>query len=173
MDIFDTTVIEGGRITIARITQADRRGLRELVENDRIYRTAPTFLFERRYDIDTVIDRLYTEAVDEGSLILGVYTDTFCGIAEMYGYNERMHKISIGCRLCERAWGSGIATEVGKMMIDHIYGNTDIEIITASSMVENKGATRSLTKSGFILTASGVEEDWGYPTPTLVNKWFR
>ena len=48
MDIFDTQAIDGGRITLSRITKADRRGLKELSENDRVYRLLPTFLFERK-----------------------------------------------------------------------------------------------------------------------------
>ncbi|MBQ7991222.1 MAG: GNAT family N-acetyltransferase [Oscillospiraceae bacterium] len=173
MDIFDTQAIDGGRITLSRITKADRRGLRELSENDRVYRLLPTFLFERKYDTDTVIEGLYTQGIEEGSLILGIYTDIFCGIAEMYGFNDRMHKISIGYRLCEREWGKGIASEAVRLMTEHIFGNTDIEIITASTMIENRASERVLTKNGFIMTASGVGEDWGYPGPTIANKWFR
>ena len=28
-------------------------------------------------------------------------------------------------------------------------------------------------KNGFIRTASGVPEDWGYEEPTVADKWFR
>ena len=46
-----------------------------------------------------------------------------------------------------------------------------IEIITASTMVENKSITRVVEKNGFLLAVSGVDEDWGYPQPTPANKW--
>jgi ribosomal-protein-alanine N-acetyltransferase len=58
-------------------------------------------------------------------------------------------------------------------MVDYLYSRTEIEIITASTMVENKASARVLTKNGFIMTSSGVEEDWGYEHMTIADKWFR
>ncbi len=40
------------------------------------------------------------------------------GIAEVYAYEERKPKASIGYRLVERAWGRGIATEVAGLLDD-------------------------------------------------------
>ncbi len=39
--------------------------------------------------------------------------------------------------------------------------------------LENRASARVLEKNGFIQTASGVPEDWGYAGPTLADKWFR
>ena len=58
-------------------------------------------------------------------------------------------------------------------MVDYLYTKTDIEIITASTMIENKASARVLEKNGFIQTGSSVPEDWGYEQPTLADKWFR
>ncbi|MBQ1552453.1 MAG: hypothetical protein IIZ66_02805 [Clostridia bacterium] len=58
-------------------------------------------------------------------------------------------------------------------MVDWLYSRTDTEIITASTMIENKASARVLQKNGFQLTASGVPEDWGYEQPTVADKWFR
>ena len=58
-------------------------------------------------------------------------------------------------------------------MVDYLFGQTDIEIITDSTMVENRASARVLEKNGFIQTASGAPEDWGYTEPTLADKWFR
>ena len=104
--------LENERIVLKRITDADAGPLQELVSNDRIYRYLPTFLFERKYpDIRLVIDRLYTECFRE-SIILGLFEDgKFCGLAEMYGYKDQIHKISVGYRLLEECWGRGLATE--------------------------------------------------------------
>ena len=57
------------------------------------------------------------------------------------------------------------------MKESRVKQETDIEIITASTMVENKAITRVTEKDDFQLAASGVDEDWGYPQPTSVNKW--
>ena len=127
--------LKGTRLTLRRLTRADQSGLQELVDSPRVYRYLPTFLFEQKYpDVGYVIDHLYDECWKE-SIILGVFMeDEFCGLAEMYGYRDPIHKISVGYRLLERYWGKGIAGEALEMMIDYLYKETDIEIITASTM---------------------------------------
>lgn len=166
--------IEGKNLVLKQITQEDAQALTELVQNQNVYRYLPTFLFEKQYDdIHTVIDKLYDECFRE-SIILGVYRDgMFCGIAEMYGYRDDLHKISIGYRALENFWGQEIASEALQMMIEYLYNETDIEIITASTMLANKASARVLEKNGFMLVASAVDEDWGYQKPTLVDKWIR
>jgi ribosomal-protein-alanine N-acetyltransferase len=120
-----------------------------------------------------VIEHLYDECFQE-SIILGIFRDNeFCGLAEMYGYREEIHKVSVGYRLLERKWGQGLASNALKLMIRYLEEATDIEIITASTMVENKASARVLQKNGFELVTSGAEEDWGYERPTLTDKWIR
>ncbi len=84
-----------------------------------------------------------------------------------------MHKVSAGYRLLERCWGRGIATASLRLMIRYLEEKTDIEILTASSMVENAASARVLTKCGFTLVSHGGVEDWGFPAPTVVDKWIR
>ena len=99
-------------------------------------------------------------------------TGELAGLAEFYGLRDRLHKASVGYRLRERYWGKGIATEAVRLMVGYLYGETDIEIITASTMVENSASAHVLEKVDFIRTARYVEEDWGFPEPTIVDKWF-
>ncbi len=66
-----------------------------------------------------------------------------------------------------------LASNALKLMIRYLEEATDIEIITASTMVENKASARVLQKNGFELVTSGAEEDWGYERPTLTDKWIR
>ena len=166
--------LKGKRLTLKRLTRADRSGLQELVDSPRVYRYLPTFLFEQKYpDIGYVIDHLYDECWKE-SIILGVFLgDEFCGLAEMYGYRDPIHKISVGYRLLERYWGKGIAKEALGMMIEYLYDETDIEIITASTMVENQASANVLKKNGFQMVVHAVDEDWGYDKPTVSDKWIR
>ena len=79
----------------------------------------------------------------------------------------------MGYRLLERCWGRGIDGEALGMMVDYLYDETDIEIITASTMAENRASARVLEKNGFALVVRGAEEDWGYPQPTIADKWIR
>ena len=73
----------------------------------------------------------------------------------------------------ERFWGQGIASETVAMLVQYLYTDTDIEIITASTMVENKASARVLEKNDFALVATGVDEDWGFENPTAADKWIR
>ncbi len=58
-------------------------------------------------------------------------------------------------------------------MIRYLYTETDAEIITASTMVENQASANVLRKNGFDLVVHAVEEDWGYENPTITYKWIR
>lgn len=176
--LFDTIPrIEGKRIVLRRLVDTDVPSLEELVHSERVYRFLPTYLFEKQFDdMHEMIQRLYDECfVAKESLILGIEErgcEGICGLAEFYGLRDDVHKISVGYRLLERCWGRGIASEALGLMVGYLYGQTDIEIITASTMIENIASARVLEKNDFIRTARGVEEDWGYDKPTIADKWF-
>lgn len=164
--------IRGRHIVLKGLTGADAPALQEFVDDPRIYRYLPTFLFEKKYpDVHTVIGRLYTECLED-SLILGVFDEEgFGGLAEFYGYRADFRKISLGCRFAERCWGRGTGTETISLMLGYLRENTDIDIVTASTMVENIAPGKVLLKNGFSLVAHAVEEDWGFEKPAIVNKW--
>ena len=169
--------IEGERIVLDKVVDADADALRDLIDNPRVQRYLPAFLFEKQFDdVHEAIRMLYGDLfTNKESLILAIRakeTGELAGLAEFYGLNDRLHKVSMGARLRECWWGKGIATETACLMVDYLYGETDIEIITASTMVENKGSAHVLEKADFIRTARSVEEDWGFPEPTIVDKWF-
>ena len=75
----------------------DTADLQSFMDSPRVYRYLPTFLFEHKYQkAEDVIDRLYAECLSD-SLILGIFCgDTFCGLAEFYGYRASIRKISVG-----------------------------------------------------------------------------
>ena len=164
--------IETERLVLRKIEETDADSLSELAHSPNVYRYLPTFLFEQKYeDVHEVIRRLYDECFKE-SIILGVFMEEeFCGLAEIYGYRENTHKASIGCRFLEQWWGKGVATETVDALVRYLTQETGIEIITASTMVENKSISRVVEKNSFLLVVSGVDEDWGYPQPTPANKW--
>lgn len=166
--------LQGKHVILKALTPDDAPALQELVNDAEVYRYLPTFLFEKKYDnAQTVISRLYDECIKE-SLILGIYyNDELCGLAEMYDYRDSIHKISVGYRLLRRFWGQEIATEALGLMIDYLYGETDIEIITASTMVENKASAAVLKKNDFLHVVHAADEDWGYEHPTVTDKWIR
>ena len=194
MKLFDEIPYLGNeRIELKRLVPSDAVKLKELTDNENVYRYLPTFLFEKQFeDPKEAIEKMYEGLFrNRESLILGIFlregrgeseavTDihseergTFCGLAEYYGFKDELHKTCLGYRLSESFWGRGIASGAVKLMIDYLYFRTDTEIITASTMVENKASERVLTKNGFIMTSRAVEEDWGYEKPTITDKWFR
>ena len=168
----EVPVLTGRRLILRGLTLSDAPALQELVDSPDVYRYLPTFLFEKKYpDVRTVIERLYDECFRE-SVILGIFQDgEFCGLGEFYGYREEIHKISVGYRLLERCWGRGIATEALGIMIRCLMEETDIEIITASTLPENQASAAVLRKNGFELVVHGADEDWGYEKPLPTDKW--
>ncbi|MBR6400432.1 MAG: GNAT family N-acetyltransferase [Firmicutes bacterium] len=170
--------IDGENITIKKLTQNDAAALAEMAADKDVYRFLPTFLFERKYnDAATAIKKIYDECfANRESVILGIYlkeNGDFCGLAELYGFNDGIHKISIGYRLAKKYWGRGIASETVRLMVGYLYSQTDTQIITASTMVENHASARVLEKNGFDMVVSAADEDWGYDIPTKADKWIR
>lgn len=165
-------LIQGSRVILRRLESHDAPGLQTLVDSPSVYRYLPTFLFEKKYaDVHEVIHWLYDECLKD-SIILGIFMGgCFCGLGEFHGYRDPIHKISVGYRLLEAYWGMGIATEALGAMVRYLYEETDIEIITASTMVENQASANVLRKNGFTLVSSAVGEDWGYDQPTIADKW--
>lgn len=170
----DIPVLRSGELCLRQLTDADAEDLKQLTMEDRVYLFLPTFLFEKKYaDIREVIRRLYDEGLDD-SLILGVFRNgRFCGLAEVYGYRAAIRKVSVGYRLLEEVWGQGIATEALRLMTEELLNNRGIEIITASTMIENQASAHVLQKNGFTLVNHNAGEDWGYPEPTPSDKWIR
>ncbi len=170
--------IEGERLILTRLEPSDSMDLAELMRDRPVYRYLPTFLLEQQCDDPLLIIRqMYEDCIREkSSLHLGIFLKEgrqFCGLIELYGFTDSIHKISIGYRLKSACWGRGIATEAVSLMIRYLYSQTDIQIITASTMPENTASARVLRKNQFELVVSGAEEDWGYDTPTPSDKWIR
>ena len=173
----DVPSIVGERIVLNRVVDTDADALRDLVENPLVQRYEPAYLFEKqRDDVRETIRLMYDDIFEnKKSLILAIRvkeTGELAGLAEFYGLRDHLHKVSIGYRLRECWWGNGFATEAARLMVGYLYGETDIQIITATTMVENEASAHVLEKADFIRTARYVEEDWGFPEPAIVDKWF-
>ncbi len=168
-------VLRGKTLCLRPLELLDGADLLRLTQEEKVYRYLPTYLFEKQFgeDMEKVIRGLYRECLED-SLILGTFRDgRFCGLAEVYGYRAPIHKASVGYRLLEETWGQGIATEALELLVEELLENRGIEIITASTMLENKASARVLQKNGFTLVNHAVNEDWGYPQPTPADKWIR
>ncbi len=160
------------------MTESDFDALREMSDNGNIYRYEPTYLLEQQYsDMHQLIRDLYGKYFDtKQNLILGTYLrempSELCGLAEFYDYLDHLHTVSIGGRLREKFWKSGIGSETIQLMIDYLFGETDIEIIMASTMPGNRASARLLEKAGFQTTNHIRKEDWGHAESTDAYRWF-
>lgn len=178
MNLFDEIpYLENERIIIRKITDDDADALSDMVSNKIVYNYEPTWLFEQQYtDMHEMIRDLYGECFEKKeNLILGIFfkeDGQLCGLAEFYDYKENLHMASIGIRLREGYWGLGIASETAKLMADYLFEKTDVEIITASTMTDNKASAHVLEKNGFIRTTVNKQEDWGHENPTQADRWF-
>lgn len=178
VELFDEVPrIGGDRILLREMTEGDVASLEELCQSEAVYRHEPTFLYEQRYDDKAlVISRMREECLDtHESLLLAICLrdapDDMLGIAEVYAYEERKPKASIGYRLVERAWGRGIATEVANLLKRYLIDRVGMRTITAHVLPANGASARVLEKCGFRRLFSGVPEDWGYGELVLVDKW--
>jgi len=174
MDLFpEPPVLTGRNLELRPLSPSDAEDLRRLTGQAAVYRYLPTFLFEKKYEARDAILRLYNEGLRD-SLILGVFQDKrFCGLAEAYGYRAPIHKISVGYRLLREEWGKGIATAALGIMLEELIGHRGLEIVTASTMVENQASARVLRKNGFTRVNHAGDEDWGFTEPTPADKWIR
>ena len=170
--------LEGERIILRKLTENDREALSEMAHSNNVYRYEPTYLLEQQYtDMDELLRDLYGKYFEQKqNLFLGIYLkenpEELCGLAEFYDYRDHLHMVSIGGRLREKFWKSGIGTEVAKLMSDYLFKETDIEIITASTMADNKASAHVLEKNGFMTTHNIHKEDWGHAESTDAYRWF-
>ena len=136
--------LEGEHVILRKIVEEDRETLWEMAHSSIVYRYEPTYLLEQQYsDMDQLFRDLYGECFEKKrNLFLGVFLKEnpaeLCGLAEFYDYRDHIHMVSIGGRLREKYWKNGIGTDIAKLMVDYLFKETDIEIITSSTMVENK-----------------------------------
>ena len=70
------------------------------------------------------------------------------------------------------AAGTQKKEEVAKLMVDYLFGETDIETIAATTMVDNEASAHVLEKNGFQSTNCIYKEDWGKAGSTEVYRWF-
>ncbi|MCS0505025.1 GNAT family N-acetyltransferase [Ancylobacter mangrovi] len=75
----------------------------------------------------------------------------------MCGFNRREDDVpEIGYWLGEPYWDRGIATEATRALIDHAFGDRDLEALVGAARVVNPASRRVLEKCGFQWTGVGL-----------------
>ena len=158
--------IENDRLLIRNLEKQDLDGLKAMRYDQRVYRFEPTFLAELQGSIEEAQEVILNMDLDEDrQCILGVYQKTdpsvLVGLAEFYDFKPSGKIISIGCRFLSKYWGQGIASSCIHALLQYIQNYTEVELVTAHVLPENKASARCVLKNGFeyLLTKT---EDWGY-----------
>jgi RimJ/RimL family protein N-acetyltransferase len=100
--------------------------------------------------------------VDEHGFGMMAVTDRQSG--ELYGFAGLQHMeggpdVEIGYYLARRAWGRGLATELGHAFVDMAFGELKLTRIVAVVRPENTASQNVLAKLGF--RRVGVEHHYG------------
>ena len=102
---------------------------------------------------------------EDRQCILGVYEKTdpseLVGLAELYDYKPSGKVISIGCRFKSDCWGKGLATACIYALLEFIQNKTEVGLVTAHVLPDNKASARCLLKNGFEFLFT-KKEDWGH-----------
>ena len=180
MDLFDEyPVLSNDLITLRKMTEDDADALKALTEEENVYKTIPTFLYELKYpDKREVIARMDEECfATELYVLLGVYlnsgeeTGKMVGIAEIYNYDRHKKKASIGARISEAYWGCGVGSSVAVLLRDYLIRTLGLRTVTAHVLQENKGSEKTLIKAGYVKKYPDLWEDWGFDELKLTDKF--
>ena len=162
----DPVHIENDRLQIHCLEKQDLSSLASMRNDQLVYRYEPTFLTERQGTPEEALESLQKmDLYEDRQCILGVYekTDpsTMVGLAELYDFKASGQVISLGYRFRSEYWGRGIASSCASALMDFIQSETEVKLITAHVLPDNKASARSALKNGFeyLLTK---EEDWGF-----------
>lgn len=157
--------IENDRLLIRNLKTQDLDGLKAMRYDQRVYRFEPTFLAELHGTVEEAQEVILNmDLYEDRQCILGVYQKTdplvLVGLAEFYDFKPSGKVISIGCRFLSKYWGQGIASSCTHALLEFIQNHTEVELVTAHVLPENKASSRCIIKNGFqyLLTKT---EDWG------------
>ena len=158
--------IENERLIIHCLEKKDLKGLEALRCDQRVYCYEPTFLIELQGTAEEALEAILNmDLYEDRQCVLGVYEKTdpevLVGLAELYDYKPSGKVISIGYRFRSEYWGRGMATSCVQALLKFIQDKTEVELVTAHVLPDNKASARCLLKNGFeyLLTKT---ENWGF-----------
>ena len=165
--------IENERLLIHGLRDQDLDGLTAMRNDPRIYRYEPTFLIELQGTPEEALRAIQgMDLFEDRQCILGIYEkndpDALAGLAEFYDFKPSGKVISIGCRLRPEYWSMGLGTNCAQLLVDFIKKNTEVELITAHVITDNKYSPRPLLKNGFKLLVT-KPDDWGHDSKDVAG----
>lgn len=160
--------LEDEKLIIRRISLEDIPALLEMGSNDNVYKYIPGFLYQKsnRF-LETAIKNINErEFIKKRQIIGGIYLKRnptlLVGLAEMFDYKKRGHKMTVGYQLNESYWNQGIASAALKLMKNYLLEDMGLNKLEAFVMPKNIYSAKVLLKNGFQKEEYMVEEkNWG------------
>ena len=169
--------LENEHVILRKMRPEDAPALQVFRDNEKVYRFLPTFLYEQKYeDASDVIAGMDEECFrTKGSILLAVCLkeepSQMVGIAEIYNYEEKKAKASIGVRLDSSVWGRGIASQVISLLKEYLIVKTGLKTITAHILQDNAASAGAVRKCGFLKKYPNIYSDWGFEELSLMDKY--
>ena len=166
-------IMENDRLMLRRLEDKDLNGLIRLRDDLCVYRYEPAFLIELQGTPAEALKIIQeTDLWKDRQCILGIFEknnpDILTGFAEFYDFKPSGKVISIEYRLMSEYWGRGIASDCISILLDYLRNHTEVELVTAHVIPDNKSSAHCLIKNGFqyLLTKT---EDWGHDHPDVAD----
>jgi len=168
--------LENEQIVLKEMTLEDAPALGRIASDRRVYVYLPTFLYEQKYaDPAEAIKRMRQECFEtRQSVLLGIFLKDdlheMAGIAEIYAYDEKKRKASIGVRLAQAFWHREIALQAERLLLSYLE-QAGIRTVTGHVMKHNHASACIAEKAGFVVKYPDLWEDWGREGPVLTDKY--
>ena len=161
-----STKIKNDKLILRSLEDQDLNDLILLRNDSRVYRYEPTFLTELQGTPEEALKTIQgLNLWKSRQCILGIFEnnnpDVLVGLAELYDFKPSGKVISIGYRLRSDYWGRGIASGCVSILLRYLQNNTEVELVTAHVIPDNKASARCLIKNGFQYLLTKTEE-WGH-----------
>lgn len=177
MELFDEfPYLEDESIIIRQMDIKDIPALKEMGENDNVYKYIPRFLYKKsdRF-LETAIKNLNErEFIKQRQIIAGIYLKSnpqlLVGLAEMFEYKKRLKQMTVGYQLNESYWNQGIATAALKHMKAYLLEEMGLRKLQAFVMPENIYSQKVLRNNGFQKQEQMVEQkNWAGQDTVMVE----
>jgi ribosomal-protein-alanine N-acetyltransferase len=144
-------ILESERLEIRRLTMDDDEAIHSYGKDERVAHGAS---FPQHKDIEdartflrTVLEHYEKKEPSSYGVILRKENTLIGGIG-LPMHDRVNNKAEIGYAFAPWHWNKGYATEATRMLIDHLFTNTDVERVEARCKMLNTASARVMEKSG-------------------------
>lgn len=141
-------------ITLRKIVPTDIDSLFEIYNNEKLFQHSPCMFKKNKDAVANMIGHFERDFNKKKEIFLGIALNdapnSIVGVAEMFDYNRDVNLITIGYRLNDRFWGTGIATKTVNAITEYLFKNVCINRIQAFVMPENIKSLNVLRRNNFL-----------------------